>query len=328
MAGRDLDLAYLSRRFDHRENAIPCFSSNIRQDTVLLKGNCSYQRLRSGFTLHTSDATEVFDLEARTEIKPGLTFLYFSHGEVDAKFGEKDFHFTGMESRSDSPKTFIVNRLEPDLFLRRTKTGSHTRKMVITVSPEWLDIDGLPALGQTNALRNFLHEHLACAHAVPSLKLQSLVEQIIQAPEMPTFILNLYMESRAIEIVAEMLSAISQQDNYNTGLNFLQQRSLKKAIDFIQDNLETIQSMYEISDYLKTSPSSLQRLFRKAMGCSVFDHIRSCRMKRALTALETSSISVTQAAYIAGYANPASFATAFRKAFGVSPSQVRKSPYS
>ncbi|MGU3575524.1 helix-turn-helix transcriptional regulator [Brucellaceae bacterium C25G] len=324
MTGPDLDLTDLSRKFDSRENNLPSFSPDVRQDTVLLKGSFSYQRLRSGFTLHTSDVTEVYDLEARTEVKPGLTFLYFSHGEVDARFGERKFHFSGGDNTADTPKAFIVNRLEPELFLRQTRTGRHIRKMVITVSPEWLDVDGLAGIDQPHTIRNFLCEHLACARVKPTAKLQTLFENIIHQPAGPKSILKLQMESKAIDVVAEMLTLISEPETGSVRLTIPQQKLLKAAINFIDENLESIHSVYDVSDYLKTSPSSLQRLFRKALGCSVFDHIRVKRMKRALTALQTSSIHIAQAAYIAGYTNPANFATAFKKTFGISPTEARR----
>jgi AraC-like DNA-binding protein len=47
-------------------------------------------------------------------------------------------------------------------------------------------------------------------------------------------------------------------------------------------------------------------------------------MEMALVALQTSSINIAQAAYIAGYTSPANFATAFRKMFGITPSQARE----
>jgi AraC-like DNA-binding protein len=43
----------------------------------------------------------------------------------------------------------------------------------------------------------------------------------------------------------------------------------------------------------------------------------------AREALVHQNLSVTEAAYVAGYSNPANFATAFRKYFGAAPSAYR-----
>lgn len=67
----------------------------------------------------------------------------------------------------------------------------------------------------------------------------------------------------------------------------------------------------------------LMRLFRAVHGTSVFDYYRGLRMDRARALLERERISVIEAAYAAGYGNPANFATAFKRRFGLSPKDVR-----
>jgi AraC-like DNA-binding protein len=70
------------------------------------------------------------------------------------------------------------------------------------------------------------------------------------------------------------------------------------------------------------SASGLQQLLRRAEGKSVFEYVRDQRLQRAREALKAGDISVQEASHLAGYSNPANFATAFRKRFGVVPSQV------
>ncbi len=70
------------------------------------------------------------------------------------------------------------------------------------------------------------------------------------------------------------------------------------------------------------SPSSLRDKFRLAYGRSVFDYLREVRLAQARQCLRNGQ-SVQQAASQAGYRHPTNFATAFRKRFGISPSDVR-----
>ena len=51
--------------------------------------------------------------------------------------------------------------------------------------------------------------------------------------------------------------------------------------------------------------------------------VRELRLQRARKAIERDDVSAAQAAYEAGYSNPANFSTAFKRLFGLSPSDVR-----
>lgn len=323
----DLNLAILARELVARNAQAPVFSPRIGGDTVLFRGVLNSLRLRPGLIMHASDVTELRDVDVRTEVQRGVSFLYFSYGKVDVRFGETDFHLGTRENAgehaSGQPRAFIVNRAEPDVFSRKIRTGARIRKLLITVTPEWLDAGGLSSVSGPGSLRWLFDEHLSSFSFTPSPRLQSLVEHIIDPPAMPEAVRNLYMESRAIDVVAEMLATAVPDHEERAGLGRIERRNLETALAFIDRSPEQVLSIEDIARHVGISASSLQRLFKKGKGCSVFDHVRHCRMRKALEALETSSISIAQAAYIAGYSSPANFATAFRRMFGVVPSQVR-----
>jgi AraC-like DNA-binding protein len=71
------------------------------------------------------------------------------------------------------------------------------------------------------------------------------------------------------------------------------------------------------------SVNTLQRIFRMVHNTTVFDYVRARKLHRAREALERDGASVAEAAYIAGYASAANFATAFRRFFGTSPKNFR-----
>jgi transcriptional regulator GlxA family with amidase domain len=82
-------------------------------------------------------------------------------------------------------------------------------------------------------------------------------------------------------------------------------------------------SIGQIACHMNTTPTTLQRHFRQALGITVFDFLQQERLRLARHALESEGLSVTQAAAMAGYANPGSFSTAFRRYFGLTPRQVQ-----
>lgn len=71
---------------------------------------------------------------------------------------------------------------------------------------------------------------------------------------------------------------------------------------------------------------SLRHRFRKAFGLSPRAMMLRLRMQRAQTLLLDGRMSVKEVAFSVGYYRQHEFARAFRKAFGVAPSQWRRKP--
>lgn len=71
--------------------------------------------------------------------------------------------------------------------------------------------------------------------------------------------------------------------------------------------------------------NKLQHGFKQLVGSSVFDYIQQVRMDQAKSVLETTELSVEDTGYAAGYETKSGFSKAFRRYFGVKPSEMRKS---
>ena len=72
-----------------------------------------------------------------------------------------------------------------------------------------------------------------------------------------------------------------------------------------------------------TSPRQLQRAFSEAAQTQFRDHLTRVRMEHAHELLCGSSHRVREIAQAVGYQEPAQFAKAFRRTFGLSPSEAR-----
>nr|WP_264081281.1 helix-turn-helix transcriptional regulator [Pectobacterium versatile] len=69
--------------------------------------------------------------------------------------------------------------------------------------------------------------------------------------------------------------------------------------------------------------TSLQKSFRQMTNMTVFEYQRGRKLEDARRALERNSVTVGQAASLAGYNSAANFATAFKRKFGMTPKQSR-----
>ena len=68
----------------------------------------------------------------------------------------------------------------------------------------------------------------------------------------------------------------------------------------------------------------LNRSFRAAYGCAIYEYVQKVRMEHAKKLLENRSTSLQAIAVQLGFSNANYFSKAFKKAFGVSPSEYRE----
>lgn len=81
----------------------------------------------------------------------------------------------------------------------------------------------------------------------------------------------------------------------------------------------------ELAGFCNTTRRSLLRRVRRATGKSTSQYIAETQLNRAKTLLATSSMTLQQIAYEAGYANPSRFSSKFKSMTGMTPRAFRKS---
>lgn len=96
-----------------------------------------------------------------------------------------------------------------------------------------------------------------------------------------------------------------------------------KSIDYIESHLTDDLCITEIADVAHYSPFHFQRLFQILTGTTIGDYIRNRRMTLASNELIASRIKILDLALKYQYESPEAFSRAFKKLFGVTPTQVR-----
>lgn len=136
---------------------------------------------------------------------------------------------------------------------------------------------------------------------------------------------GLMQEARALELLAHVFRSAA-----GSGTSLVTMAGPRRAVarlraaqEFMAANIETDMTLADVAGAACVSVSTLQRLFREQLGIPVWEYLRRLRLEHARRFLERGEGSVTEAAFRAGYNSPANFATAFKRAFGVSPSQCR-----
>ena len=101
-----------------------------------------------------------------------------------------------------------------------------------------------------------------------------------------------------------------------------QHSRLETVRQMLEQHPEKEYSLSELAQLAAMSSSSLRSKFRQAYGHSVFDYLRDCRLALARRYLQQ-GYSVQQSAWMSGYQHATNFSTAFRRRYGIAPSDVR-----
>lgn len=101
---------------------------------------------------------------------------------------------------------------------------------------------------------------------------------------------------------------------------------IQNCILYIQQHYAENTGLSELAVANFVSRQYLSTLFKKETGKTLTAYIQECQMQHAAELLSDSSYPVTKVAGMCGYDNTAYFTKIFRKYYGVTPSQYRKSP--
>ena len=97
---------------------------------------------------------------------------------------------------------------------------------------------------------------------------------------------------------------------------------MEKIMVVINDNLDNPDLRVEIlSKEVGLSRAQLHRRMKEITGISTGEFIRNIRLKKAAELLAEKKVNISQVAYMVGFSSQTHFSTAFRKFYGISPTE-------
>lgn len=100
--------------------------------------------------------------------------------------------------------------------------------------------------------------------------------------------------------------------------------NLQKAIDYIEDNLESDVELEQIAKVAGYSISHFYRVFGAIVGCSVKEYVRRRKLSKAVFDVVTTKRSITEIAFEYGFESHEVFTRTFKLAYGAPPISFRK----
>lgn len=293
----------------------------VTATTDVLRGRMEVLQLQPGMLLYRTDVQDLCSMRTSNLLYPGVKIVIVLAGETELSYGGQRFHLrAGGRARCGA----MLALARTDRFMRQWRAGRSERKLVLTLSPQWLAQMGV----LQGAMAEFVGRHLSVAPWQPSPRALALAEQLHGGCPLPPSLQCLWYQSRFMDIVAEAVQSVEAAARPAlAGLRAPGVRQLTRLTalrDWLATPAADGMDLAAIACHAGMSQAHLQRHFPAvAGGQSLGRYLRGQRLARARAALEQGRASVEQAAALAGYRSTTHFAAAFRAAFGIAPSTLK-----
>src|SRR5262245_21327239 len=193
----------------------------------------------------------------------------------------------------------------------------HTRIMLFYFDPAKLKIDLELGMPDTSLGPRLLFEDATLWHT--ALKLKALVDSLALGD-------RLYFETLGSLLVHELVrlsrGTPGIQPPVRGGLAAWQQRIITA---YIEEHVDERIPLATLAHLVRLSPCHFSRVFKQSLGMPPHRYQTDRRMEHAKLLLAEHAVSVTEIGLTIGFSSPNAFATAFRKATGLAPTDYRRS---
>lgn len=304
---------------------LSCCHGKFSRHQPLLSGRLSNDSYQSFLNIHTANTVAMHDAAVSSTARPAVTVAIILKGRVSGAFNDMAFEFDA----SDHPVGFVLSLPEPVLLTREIRRGEDICKVMVSAHFDWVQHRVDTGGERYAAIAGFLQSGIGIHQWQPSRRAIALADQLLYPHRQDPLFSDLYAESRGLEIFAEALETLqgsrtAPDATHGSEPDPLDQHSKAQEIrEFVTEHILDDLTLADLSVALGMSVGSLQRIFKNAYGMTIKDFIRESRLTAARDAMEKDGLTIGQAAWLAGYSSPANFATAFKRVFGISPSEAR-----
>jgi AraC family transcriptional regulator len=123
----------------------------------------------------------------------------------------------------------------------------------------------------------------------------------------------------AVHLLREYGGAVPEPKRQNGGLP---REKLVRAVEYIQDQLDTELTVSGIAKAVFMSPYHFTRLFKESTGQSPYQYVVDARVRKAKELLTTGKFTISEAARHVGFVDQSHLTRHFKRVFGLPPKRL------
>ena len=137
---------------------------------------------------------------------------------------------------------------------------------------------------------------------------------------------RIFLEAKVLDLLMMQTEQIEQEESQASTckLSSYEIMRLTEAKSILEENIASPPTISRLSKLVGINQSRLKRGFKDMFGTTLYRYVYQLRMYRAKSLLLGKDMSVSEAAYEVGYKNPQHFTTAFKKYYGIVPSELKR----
>lgn len=165
-------------------------------------------------------------------------------------------------------------------------------------------------------------ELISAQHRGISYQMYQIIEDIMNCGRKGIF-KRMFLEAKVIELLMLQLEQLTEQFPAQTSLKKTDVEKIYAVKELLSHTISENYSLIELAHKVGTNEFTLKKGFRELFGTTVFGFWNDIKMNQAKTMLLEADKSIYEVADVIGYKNPRHFSTAFKRKFGILPSQVK-----
>lgn len=294
-------------------------SARQNRKSPILLGHLATEQLQEGLQLHRVDATIAQPFGFEAELEPCLKVSVVLRGDTRLTYGDRTLQMGPGFGRREGPGASVASVIalnEKEGCSQQAQEGDIRRSLTLSLSPLWLERQGLAS----DEVARFSAAHLNTLEWQLPKSLHLLADQLFDyTGNDPAS--RLVREGFALSLAGGLVSRI------NGGADEIARqcgdsRRGHRLLALLESGEADLLSMAQIGDRLGMSAATLQRHARNTLGMSLNRYLRTRRLEKAYRALAAQEMGIADAALLAGYGHAANFTTAFRRQFGICPTEL------
>lgn len=211
--------------------------------------------------------------------------------------------------------------------IRSGQTGGHEAGSQIFIAMELRLLKSILGEDQQTLpgmVLQLLHEPSETVLRLPPSPEQLVVARAIRDCPFSGAIRNIYLKSKALELIASLLRQLHLQESDRCKVlqPSIDTAPFFKARDILATNLESPPRMRDLAARIGMSETKLKRGFKLLFGAPPYEWLHENRLVTARELLLQPEALVSQVAYRVGYINVSHFIAAFVRRFGTRPGEL------